>query len=486
MLFNSIDFAIFLPTVFVLYWFVANRSIRMQNVVIVVSSFIFYGWWDWRFLGLLLFSSLVDFCVGLGLMHENNPQKRKVLLCISIFLNLGLLAFFKYFNFFLDNFGRAFTFFGQPFHSSAMHIILPVGISFYTFQSLSYGIDVYKRKLKPTRDVLSFLAFVSFFPQLVAGPIERAAHMLPQYFAKKTFNYEKAVGGMRLILWGFFKKIVIADNCSPYVNDIFSNYQLYSGGTLLLGAVLFAFQIYGDFSGYSDIAIGIARLFGIELMRNFKYPYFSRNIAEFWQRWHISLTSWFRDYLYIPLGGSRNGIRQTIRNVFIVFLVSGLWHGAKWTFVFWGLINALFFLPSLLFNRIKIKAPTSLSVIPGIREVCEMLATFSLVTFAWIFFRAENLRQAFDYINCIVTNPRFFTIRSALTYEVSLVPLLVYISILMAVEWFSRNNENFVNDFLAQQKPFAAGLRYLMYFFILLIILLNVRNEASGFIYFQF
>ena len=339
MLFNSIDFAVFLPIVFIFYWWVTAKNLKLQNGLIVVSSLIFYGWWDWRFLSLLLFSSFVDYGIGLALKNENRAQKRKFLLCVSLFLNLGLLSFFKYFNFFIANFKSAFTFFGHSLDVPSLNIILPVGISFYTFQTLSYGIDVYRRKLEPTRDIVAFLAFVSFFPQLVAGPIERATHLLPQFYSKRVFNYDKAVDGLRLILWGFFKKIVIADNAALYVNDIFTNYTQYSGGTLILGAVLFAFQIYGDFSGYSDIAIGLARLFGFDLMRNFKYPYFSKNIAEFWKKWHISLTTWFRDYLYLPLGGNRGSLFFKIRNVFIVFLVSGFWHGAKWTFFFMMIYN---------------------------------------------------------------------------------------------------------------------------------------------------
>lgn len=487
MLFNSIDFAIFLPIVFIFYWFIADKKIKIQNGVLVISSFIFYGWWDWRFLGLLLFSALVDYSVGLGLMREKRTERRKWLLAISISLNLGLLAFFKYYNFFVDNFEQAFTFFGQPFHNNALHIILPVGISFYTFQSLSYGIDVYQRKLQPTKDLVAFLAFVSFFPQLVAGPIERAAHLLPQFFRKRIFDYPMAVVGMRLILWGFFKKIVVADNCAPFVNDIFSNYDNYSGGTLILGAVLFAFQIYGDFSGYSDIAIGIARLFGFDLMRNFKYPYFSKNIAEFWQRWHISLTTWFRNYLYMPLGGNRGSRWFKIRNVFIVFLVSGFWHGAKWTFVFWGLINALFLLPSLLTApKKKIAILQKITFLPSPVELFKMLSTFFLVTFAWIFFRADNLKHAFAYIESIFTHPHFFEIHSAYTFKYPSWPTLFYIFILILLEWCGRDQEHIVNEFLLRKKWSSAFLRYTFYFLILLLIILNIKNEASDFIYFQF
>ena len=344
MLFNSIDFAMFLPTVFILYWVVTKKSLKLQNFLIVAASYLFYGWWDWRFLSLIFFSTIVDYTIGRKLKIEENHEKRKILLWTSILVNLGFLGFFKYYNFFLDNFITAFSFFGTEIKANSLNIILPVGISFYTFQTLSYTIDIYKRKLEPTKDFVAFSAFVSFFPQLVAGPIERATNLLPQFYNKRTFDYSKAVDGMRQILWGIFKKIVIADNCAEYANQIFNNSADYSGSTLVLGAIFFTFQIYGDFSGYSDIAIGTSRLFGFNLMRNFAFPYFSRDIAEFWRRWHISLSTWFRDYLYIPLGGSRGGTLMKVRNTFLVFIVSGFWHGANWTFIIWGALNAIYFL----------------------------------------------------------------------------------------------------------------------------------------------
>jgi len=325
MLFNSIEFAIFLPIVFILYWFVTNRDLRVQNLLLLVASYVFYGWWDYRFLSLIVFSSIVDYSIGLQMSKTDAQNKRKLLLFASLCVNLGLLGFFKYYNFFIDSFVDAFTFFGHSINPDRLNIILPVGISFYTFQTLSYTIDVYKRKLEPTKDILSFFAFVSFFPQLVAGPIERATNL----------------DGMRQILWGLFKKVAIADNCAVFVNLIFANSADHSGSTLFIGAILFAFQIYCDFSGYSDIAIGTARLFGFNLMKNFAFPYFSRDIAEFWRRWHISLSTWFRDYLYIPLGGSRGSNYVKIRNTFIIFIVSGFWHGANWTFIVWGFLNAL-------------------------------------------------------------------------------------------------------------------------------------------------
>jgi len=409
MLFNSIDFAIFLPIVFILYWFVTNKNLKLQNFLIVAASYLFYGWWDWRFLSLILFSTIVDFTVGQKLRKEENQLKRKVLLWTSILVNLGFLGFFKYYNFFLDNFITAFSFFGQDIQGNSLNIILPVGISFYTFQTLSYSIDVYKRKLEPTKDFVAFSAFVSFFPQLVAGPIERATHLLPQFYKKRTFDYSKAVDGMRQILWGLFKKIVIADNCAEYANQIFNNSADMNGSTLVLGALFFTFQIYGDFSGYSDIAIGTSRLFGFDLMRNFNFPYFSRDIAEFWRRWHISLSTWFRDYLYIPLGGSRGGTWMKVRNTFMIFIVSGFWHGANWTFIVWGALNAIYFLPLLLTNnnRNNLETVAQGKLLPSIKEVYFMLLTFGLTVFAWIFFRAENIGHAISYISEILSPSLF-------------------------------------------------------------------------------
>ncbi|MGB3151469.1 MAG: MBOAT family O-acyltransferase, partial [Maribacter sp.] len=384
MLFNSLDFAIFLPIVFLLYWFVFKDNLKQQNMLVLVSSYIFYGWWDWRFLSLILFSTLVDYLVGLKLEKEANVFKRKFFLWISIFINLGFLAFFKYYDFFLENFISAFSFFGVEISASSLNIILPVGISFYTFQTLSYTIDVYRGKLKPCNDFIAFGSFVSFFPQLVAGPIERATDLLPQFYLSRKFDYEKAVDGLRQILWGFFKKIVIADNCAEFSNLIFDNSDNYNGSTLILGALFFTFQIYCDFSGYSDIAIGTSKMFGFELKRNFAVPYFSRDIAEFWRRWHISLSKWFRDYLYIPLGGSKGGKFFQLRNTFIIFLVSGFWHGANWTFLAWGALNAIYFVPLLLLgkNRKHMGDVAEKGHFPGFREVMGIFITFGLTVFA--------------------------------------------------------------------------------------------------------
>jgi D-alanyl-lipoteichoic acid acyltransferase DltB (MBOAT superfamily) len=446
MIFNSIDFAIFLPIVFVLYWFVTNKNLKLQNLLIVGASYVFYGWWDWRFLSLILFSTLVDYAVGRALSRENKSAKRKILLWTSILVNLGFLGFFKYYNFFLDNFITAFSLFGTEIQANSLNIILPVGISFYTFQTLSYTIDVYNRKLEPTKDFIAFAAFVSFFPQLVAGPIERAKHLLPQFYKKRRFDYNNAVDGMRQILWGLFKKMVIADNCAEYANIIFNNSDDFSGSTLVLGAIFFTFQIYGDFSGYSDIAIGTSRLFGFDLMQNFNFPYFSRDIAEFWRRWHISLSTWFRDYLYIPLGGSRGGTWMKVRNTFIIFIVSGFWHGANWTFMVWGLLNAIYFLPLLLTknNRNNLDVVAQGRYFPNIKEFASVLLTFSLTVFAWIFFRAENIAHAYSYISAMFSSTLLdapsFTTSSRIQYE-SLITLFEIV-VFILVEWVGREGQH--------------------------------------------
>jgi alginate O-acetyltransferase complex protein AlgI len=349
MIFNSLEFFVFLIIVYGLYWFVFKKHLKAQNILLLAASYVFYGWWDWRFLSLIMLSTIVDYFVAIQINQNNEQSKRKAWLWVSVVFNIGLLGFFKYYNFFVDSWIDMFSMFGYNMQSTwTLKVILPVGISFYTFQTMSYSFDVYYKKLKPTTDFLSFAAFVSFFPQLVAGPIERASNLLSQILNKRTFSYEQSVSGIKLILWGLFKKIVIADALAPMVDDIFTNYSTYPASTLILGVTMFSFQVYGDFSGYSDIAIGTAKLFGIELMSNFKFPQFSRNVAEYWQRWHVSLSTWFRHYIYIPLGGSRKSKLISIRNICIVFLVSGFWHGANWTFIFWGGFHALAFIPVFL------------------------------------------------------------------------------------------------------------------------------------------
>ena len=482
MLFNSIDFAIFLPTVFLLYWFVTNKNLNLQNFLIVAASYLFYGWWDWRFLSLILFSTIVDYSVGRKLKKEDNQTKRKILLWISILVNLGFLGFFKYYNFFLENFITAFSFFGKEIQGNSLNIILPVGISFYTFQTLSYTIDVYKRKLEPTKDFIAFSAFVSFFPQLVAGPIERATHLLPQFYIKRTFDYSKAVDGMRQILWGLFKKIVIADRCASFANQAFNNSADMNGSTLVLGALFFTFQIYCDFSGYSDIAIGTSRLFGFDLMRNFNFPYFSRDIAEFWRCWHISLSTWFRDYLYIPIGGSRGSTWTKIRNVFIIFIVSGFWHGANWTFIAWGALNAIYFLPLLLTqkNRNYLGVVAQGKYLPSLKELFLMLITFGLTVFAWIFFRAESIGHALNYIHGIFS-ASLFAMPNFLSGRSFLITIILVVFFVL-IEWQGREGQYAIANLGLKWKR---SLRYGLYYSIIIAIFL-FGGAKQQFIYFQF
>lgn len=477
MLFNSLEFAVFLPVVFLLYWFVFSKTVRLQNAVIIASGYVFYGWWDWRFLLLLIFTSTVDFVVGAYLSKTEDERRRKILLLTSIFMNIGLLGVFKYYNFFVDSFIAMFGRFGIHLEARTLSIILPVGISFYTFQALSYTIDVYRRRIPATLDFLQYMAFISFFPQLLAGPIERASHMLPQFSKRRVFDYEMAREGIWLVIWGLFKKVVIADNCSVIVNRIFTDYEDQSGFSLVLGAVFFAFQIYGDFSGYSDIAIGTARFFGFELMTNFRSPYFSRDIAEFWRRWHISLTTWFRDYVYIPLGGSKVSRAKVVRNTMIVFLVSGFWHGANWTFIVWGALNAIYFLPLLLLgkNRSNTDGVAEGRMLPSVREVFQMATTFALVTVAWIFFRSETVYDAFNYISRIFTAPFF----AHITYPYTEFFLLC---VFIVLEWINRNNQ-FV-AYLQERRPsFQMAFQC---FILLLIVCFRYTGEGVEFIYFQF
>ena len=429
---------------------------------------------------LIIISSFADYFIGLKIYQSNNDNKCKLLLLLSVLINIGFLGYFKYFNFFIDNFTEAFTFFGITISANRLNIILPVGISFYTFQTLSYTIDIYKNKLKPAKDIISFFAFVSFFPQLVAGPIERAINLLPQFYTKRKFSYSSATNGLRQILWGLFKKIVIADNLAVFVNDIFNNSTDYSGSTLLIGGIFFAFQIYCDFSGYSDIAIGTGRLFGFNLMRNFAFPYFSRDIAEFWRRWHISLSTWFRDYVYIPFGGSRGSLQKKIRNIFIIFLISGFWHGANWTFLMWGFLNALYFIPLMIYkkNRINTNTVAEGKIFPSIKELVQMGITFLITVLAWIFFRAENLTHAFNIISSIFSS-------SILTLpEVRPKMISIIISFFIIIEWFGREHQYAIENI---KNIFVKPVRWLSYLIIIFIIYFSGNfSDSIEFIYFQF
>jgi alginate O-acetyltransferase complex protein AlgI len=478
MLFNSINFAIFLPIVFFLYWFVANKNYKHQNILLLVASYFFYACWDYRFMFLLLFSTFLDYFTGLKMYDAKSSFGKKFWFWLSIGVNLGFLGFFKYYNFFAASFADALANFGIHVDVWMLNVILPVGISFYTFHGLSYVIDIYYDKIKPERNFVDYAVFVSFFPLLVAGPIERATHLLPQIQKERKFNYTAAIDGLRQILWGLFKKIVIADNCAEYANLIFNDSAHQSGSNLVLGALFFTFQIYCDFSGYSDIALGTARLFGVELLRNFAFPYFSRDIAEFWRRWHISLSTWFRDYLYIPLGGSKGGTWMKVRNTFIIFLVSGFWHGANWTFIAWGFLNALYFLPLLLANknRNNIGIVAEGKLLPNVRELFSIGITFLLTVFAWIFFRANNMTHALSYIKGIFTKS-LLTIPTVLPY--SIFGLLLFFII---IEWLGRENQYALQRF-GLKWPKALRLSF---YYLLIILIFAFMGKEQEFIYFQF
>lgn len=485
MIFNSIVFITFLPIVFLLYWLVFDKLISqskhqlsLQNAFVIIASYVFYGWWDWRFLLLIAFTSFCSWGSGILIKKSSSKKAAKAWMWLNIILNLGILSIFKYYNFFVTEFAHLFNI---STNGLLLNVILPVGISFYTFQALSYSIDVYRDKLEPTKDVLAFFAFISFFPQLVAGPIERATTLLPQFQVKRLFDYSNAVDGMRQILWGLFKKIVVADNCAIYVNQVFSTYMEQSGSTLLLAAILFAFQIYGDFSGYSDIAIGTAKLFGIKLMRNFNVPYFSRNIAEFWRRWHISLTTWFRDYIYIPMGGSRVSKILIVRNTFIIFLLSGFWHGANWTYIIWGAYHALLFLPLILTgnNRKYTNQIAENHVLPTFKEAIQMLLTFFLTVIGWIIFRAETIGKAWDYCSRLA-DKSLFSIPWLMNRDIYLV-IFVSVVVMILVEWINRNSQHGL--VLSRRVPLWG--RYSIYV-ILAIVIIRFSGTPSAFIYFAF
>lgn len=480
MLFNSLEFLIFLPIVFLLYWFVF-RGRRWQNLLVVVASYVFYGWWDWRFLLLIALTSLCSFGSGLLLEHyEGQRRKQKAVSAANIVLNLGILGVFKYYNFFIENLDALFGTIGWHLDWATMNIILPVGISFYTFQALSYTIDVYQKKLPATHDIVEFFAYISFFPQLVAGPIERATNLLPQFQQKREFDYAKAVDGMRQMLWGFLKKMVVADNCATVVNDYYGQYSELPGATLLLLGILFTIQVYCDFSGYSDIAIGCARLFGFNLMRNFNTPFFSRSVPEFWRRWHISLTSWFRDYVFFPLGGSRCSRWKTIRNVYIVWGISGLWHGANWTFVCWGLIHATLLVAyTLLGINTKYNHEVAYGrYLPSIKETLQMALTFLLFAVSMIIFRAENMTQAVGYLTAMVTN-QFFDATMLQGKQP-----LCFALLLLSVEWLQRDKQHALQ--FTDIKPFKYRFVRWSVYYVILLVIFKYAGSSQTFVYFQF
>ena len=477
MFFNSLQFAVFLPVVFLAYWFLPNRSKASQNFILIIASYYFYACWNWHFLFLLFFSTLLVFFSGLQIEHCISAFSRKIWLWFTILVSLGFLGIFKYYNFFVSSFTDLTNSFGFHLNPYLLKVILPVGISFYTFHGLSYIIDIYFRRIKAERNIIDYSLFVSYFPLLIAGPIERATHLLPQLKVKREFSFEKAREGIYQIIWGLVKKVVIADTCSIYANAIFDHYNSMNSLSLMLGAVYFAFQIYGDFSGYSDIALGTSKLFGIDLLKNFDYPYFSRDIAEFWRKWHISLSSWFRDYLYIPLGGSKGSKLFQIRNVFVIFLVSGFWHGANWTYVAWGFINALYFIPLLLLNRNRSNIDAfKLSFNWGsLRIVLNILTTFIITCMAWIFFRAKTIHDALSYIKRMVTDlhfkPEYFNFERY-NYE-----LIFMIVLFIIVEW---NNRYKIEPLSGKYSWLKVSLA------VMAIIALGIFTDYKNFIYFQF
>jgi len=483
MSFTSIEFLIFLPLVFIFYWHVLGKNTKLQNLFIVIVSYIFYGWWDWRFLFLIAFTTGCSFLNGLAIKHYQKLDKPSIANAFSIgnvVVNLAILGVFKYYNFFVDSLQSLMMSFNYQLDYPTLNVILPVGISFYTFQALSYTIDVQRNKIDATDDPIAFFAFVSFFPQLVAGPIERATNLLPQFLKGRTFDYDLATDGCRQMLWGFFKKVLIADQCAVVVNSVWANYQNESGITLVVGSLLFCFQIYGDFSGYSDIAIGTSKLFGINLMSNFKTPYFSRDIAEFWKRWHISLNTWFVDYVYIPLGGSRRGKAIKLRNTLIIFLLSGLWHGANWTFVLWGLYHGLLFLPLIIFNanRRYNDIVAAGKMLPSFKELAQMLTTFILVYIGWIIFRADNIDQFFGFVSRML-DPTCYNGGGFLGKQ-----CLLYCVGLLLIEWIQRDK---VHAFQLPNNGIWGNriFRYVFYVSVSYLILLKSGGETT-FIYFQF
>jgi len=494
-LFNSFEYLIFLPGVFLAYWFVFQKNLKSQNAFILVVSYVFYGWWDWRFLGLIAASSIVDYYCGLqiGKVKEDSPEStnnqssfsgwfngKKKFLIFSIVFNLSLLGFFKYYNFFIESAVELIQGFGLNSNTSTLNIILPVGISFYTFQTMSYTIDVYRGKIEPTANAIAFFSYVAFFPQLVAGPIERASNLLPQFLKATKISFDTFRTSLRLILWGFFKKMVVADNAAPVIDQVFDNYHSLDSLMLIIGIVFFALQLYGDFSGYTDIARGTAGLLGFSLKQNFKTPYFSRDISEYWRHWHISLYTWFRDYLYIPLGGSEGSKWQWLRNIIIVFILGSLWHGAKWTFIIWGLINIVYFLPILLFGGIRYstKIAGGNNLLPSFKEIAMIMLTFFLTCISRVYFRSESVLDGSLYIVSFFNNWGFDW--NMLSRRIILVLFLM--TIFFIIEWIGRHQENPLEYFL--RKLSIAG-RWTVYYVIIGMILF-FGGQPQEFFYFQF
>lgn len=500
MLFNSLEFAVFLPLVFLIYWFVVSRNLTLQNIFLLISSYFFYGWWDWRFLFLIAFSSFTDYFVGLGLLKTDDNRKRRLLLLTSITVNLGLLGFFKYFNFFAQSFAEAFTLLGRPISVTSLNVILPIGISFYTFKTISYSLDIYKRKLEPTKDLIAYLNFVSFFPQILAGPIDRAGNLLPQFCKSRVFDYDRSANGITLILFGLFKKMVIADSAAVLVNSIYNNPSGYTGFPMVIATILFAFQIYCDFSGYSDIAIGTGSLFGFNLMKNFDKPYFASSLTEFWKRWHISLTSWFRDYLFLPLAfsvswrikGERVLLIKSDLFIYIVssavtWLLTGLWHGANYTFIIWGGMHGLVLIIEHIFKKVKLK--TTKLPVKMLKNTFNILITFLIVCFGWIFFRSNSLSDAVfivknmfsdihDYSNFLILSSKF---RGLGLSPADLGTIVFFILLMLGIEIVDKQGGL---EKLLSRKPLVKWIFHCL--ILIIVVFWGTENSAANFIYFQF
>jgi alginate O-acetyltransferase complex protein AlgI len=486
MLFNSADYVLFLPLVLLVYWLLRRAGLRAQNAWLLIASYVFYGWWDWRFLGLLFGTTLNDYLVGIGLERAEEPKRRRALILLSIGVNLGVLGFFKYYNFFVSSLIAAFAGLGVHLEAPTLKVILPVGISFYTFQALTYTIAVYRREMRATRDAIGFFAYVAFFPQLVAGPIERARHLLPQFFTPRVTDPEAFASGLRQMLWGFFCKLVVADNCATVVNTIFDHKTPLPGSMMLLGSLLFAFQIYADFSGYSHIALGTARLFGFELMQNFATPYFSQSQPEFWRRWHISLSTWFRDYVYIPLGGNRASRPRQAFNLLVTFTLSGLWHGANWTFIVWGVLNGLYVIPRVFIGEPLARPAGSPNFFVRVPTVAlRMLMTFALTVVAWIFFRSRTISGAWSVIRQIAS-PSLFTSPVAGLRAFGLLTTTacaaLAIAFLLTMEWWQRGRKYALE--LGDRAALVTWPACALVFVITLFF--RYTGASLDFIYFQF
>jgi alginate O-acetyltransferase complex protein AlgI len=480
MLFTSITFVIFFSLFFLLYWFVFNRELKLQNLLLLAASYLFYAWWDWRFLLLLIASSILNYFLGIGIYNSKHEKRRSFLLWIGLLQGLGSLLFFKYFNFFVKSIVTAFTAFNIKPDVYTLNIILPLGISFYTFRTLSYLLDIKYGKIKPSTDWVEFFCYVSFFPCVISGPIDRPKTLIPQLARKRVFDYAQATDGLRQILWGLFKKIVIADNCAVFTSDVFEHYKTLPASSLLFGAFLSLIQVYADFSGYSDIAIGLSNLIGFKITRNFNTPFFAQNIADFWRRWHISLTSWLTDYVFTPLSISFRdwGKAGLILAILINFTIIGIWHGANWTFILFGFLNGCYYIPLILRGTLNKKK--KIATDRTLPALLNMAGTFILVMFTFIFFRADNLTQAFDYYHRLFSRSLFSA--PVIIEKVNTAATLVCIVIMFTAEWLQRDKQHALQiDFI---KKFP--LRAVIYYGLIFIILTFTATRNTDFIYFKF